>query len=53
MTDLKEKVIAYNKELKETIITILGELNKGQRKKLLNNETVKALLDRYKITIEE
>lgn len=52
MKELKERVLAYNKELKEAIETILGELNQGQKKKLLNNQTVKALLDRYKITIE-
>ncbi len=53
MNELKEMVINYNRELKAALETILGELNQGQRKKLLRNETVKALLDRYKITFEE
>ena len=52
MTELKEKVLKYNRELKEALTTVINELNQGQRKKLLNNETVKALLERYKITIE-
>ena len=50
--ELKEKVINYNRELKEALTTVINELNQGQRKKLLNNDKVKALLDRYKITIE-
>lgn len=52
MTELKEKVLNYNREIKEALTTVVNELNQGQKKKLLNNERVKALLDRYKITIE-
>lgn len=52
MKELKERVLSYNRELKSALETILGELNQGQRKKLLNNPVVKALLDRYKIVIE-
>ena len=52
MNELKEKELAYNQELKTALETVIGELNQGQRKKLLNNAKVKALLDRYKITIE-
>ena len=50
---LQEKVIAYNKEIKEALETIYNELNKGQQKKLLKSEKVKALFDRYKIEYEE
>lgn len=46
---LQEKVIAYNKEIKEALETIYSELNQGQQKKLLKSEKVKALFDRYKI----
>lgn len=46
---LKEKVIAYNNELKTALETIYAALNQGQRKQLLKNEKVKALFDRYKI----
>lgn len=50
---LEEKVIAYNKEVKEALETIYSELNKGQQKKLLKSDRVKALFDRYKIQYEE
>ena len=53
MKELKERVLNYNRELKAAIEIILGELNHGQRQKLLKNETIKALLERYKIDIEE
>lgn len=49
MSELKDKVIAYNKEMKEALETIYNALNQGQQKKLLKNEAVKALFDRYKI----
>ena len=49
MNELREKVIAYNKEVKEALETILAELNKGQQKKLLKSERVKALFARYGI----
>ena len=46
---LKEKVLAYNAEIKEALETVYNSLNNGQQKKLLKNEKVKALFDRYKI----
>lgn len=49
MSELKDKVIAYNKEMKEALETIYNALNQGQQKKLLKNEAVKALFDRYEI----
>ena len=49
MSDLKIKVLAYNKEVKEALTTIYSELNQGQQKKLLQSEKVKALFDRYGI----
>ena len=49
MNELREKIIAYNKEVKEALETIFTELNKGQQKKLLKNEKVKALFARYGI----
>ena len=49
MNELKEKVIAYNKEIKEALETIYNELNHGQQQKLLKSDKVKALFDRYKI----
>ena len=49
MNELREKVIAYNREVKEALETIYAELNKGQQKKLLKSERVKALFARYGI----
>ena len=50
---LKELVLAYNGELKAALRAIIGELNHGQRQKLLKNETVRLLLRRYRIETEE
>lgn len=47
--NLVEKVLDYNKEVKEALETIFNELNNGQQKKLLKSDKVKALFDRYKI----
>ena len=50
---LQEKALAYNRETKGAIETILKELNKGQRKKLLRNPIIKAWLEKYKIPFDE
>lgn len=49
MNELREKVIAYNKEVKKALETIFAELNQGQQKKLLKSEKVRALFVRYGI----
>lgn len=49
---MRDKVIAYNLELKTALETIFSELNHGQQQKLLKSEKVKALFDRYKINYE-
>ena len=51
--DLKEMAIEYNKQMKESLSLIFNELNNGQRKKLLNNPKVKALLKKYGIIESE
>lgn len=48
--ELKEKVLAYNREIKEALETMFNELNHGQQKKILKNEDVKALFDRYGVS---
>ncbi len=53
MSELKEKVLAYNRELKEALETVYNELNNGQRKKLLKSAVVKALFDKYGVEYEE
>lgn len=53
MNELRDKVIAYNLEIKTALETIYSELNQGQRRKLLKSDKVKALFDRYGIAYEE
>ena len=45
--ELQELVAAYKSQTKGAIETILGELNQGQRKKILKNEDVKTLCERF------
>ena len=44
---LVDKVIAYNLEIKTALQTMYSALNHGQQKKILKDEKVKALFDRY------
>lgn len=45
--ELFEKVSAVKADTKTALETVYNELNKGQQKKLLKNEAIKALFDRY------
>ncbi len=38
-------------ETKAALQTVYNELNSGQQKKLLKNEAIKALFERYGVTI--
>ena len=49
MSDLRDRVIAYNAEIKSALQTVLDELNHG---KLLKNPAVKAMAERYGINTE-
>lgn len=51
--NLKEKVLDYNREVKEALQTVYDELNQGQRKKLLKSEVVKAMFNRYGVVTDE
>lgn len=53
MSELRDRVIAYNAEIKEVLQTVLDALNRGQRKKLLKNQAVKAMMERYGIDTTE
>lgn len=53
MSELRDRVIAYNAEIKEALQTVLDALNRGQRKKLLKNPSVKAMMERYGIDTTE
>ena len=45
--ELAAMVAAYKTQTREAIETILGELNQGQRKKILKSEAVAALCERF------
>ena len=47
MSELKDRVIAYNKEVKAALQAVYNDLNHGQRKKLLRNPAIRALFERY------
>lgn len=44
---LNKAVEICKAETKEALQTVYDELNNGQQKKLLKNETIKALFDRF------
>ena len=45
--DLFNKAAAAKMETKDALQTMYDTLNQGQRKKIVKNEKVKALFDRY------
>ena len=45
--DLFDKVAAANTKTKNALQTMYDALNQGQKKKIVKNEEVKALFDRY------
>lgn len=45
--DLFDKVTAAKMKTKDALQTMYDALNQGQRKKIVRNEKVKALFDRY------
>lgn len=47
--DLTEMARAYNRELRDALQAIFTELNKGQTKKVLQNEFVQKIVDKYKV----
>lgn len=51
MSDLRERVVAYNVEIKNAPQTIIDALNQGQRKKLLRNAAGAAMLKRYGVEV--
>ena len=53
MNELRERVIAYNKEVKAALQAVYNDLNHGQRKKLLRNPAIRAMVERYGVEIEE
>ncbi len=45
--ELKDKVVAVKGETQTALQTVFDALNKGQQQKILKNQNVKALFDRY------
>lgn len=52
-TELKTAVDAAKTETKLALQTVYDTLNQGQQKKLVKDETVKALFDLYGVNYEE
>lgn len=52
-TELDEKTQAVIAEIREALQTVYDALNRGQQKKILKNEKVKALFDRYEVEYEK
>ena len=48
---LVDEVIAYNIEIKTALQTMYNALNQGQQKKILKNEKVKILFERYGVEV--
>lgn len=48
---LNEAVKACKEETRAALQTVYDELNDGQQKKLLKNEAVKALFERYEVKL--
>ena len=45
--DLNSKVAAHKAETKEALQLVFDSLNKGQQKKILKEDAIKILFDRY------
>ena len=52
MSELRERVIAYNTEVKAALQAVYNDLNQGQRKKLLRNPAIRAMFERYGVEID-
>lgn len=51
-TELTEHVDALKTETHDALQTVYDNLNKGQRQKLIKNEKIKTLFDRYGVEYE-
>lgn len=49
--DLYDRVAALKEETKNALQEVYNELNNGQQKKLLKNENIKALFERYGVEV--
>lgn len=51
--ELAAKVAAVKEETRNALQLVYDELNNGQQKKLLKEEAIKALFDRYGVEYEK
>lgn len=49
--ELFDRVAAIKEETKNALQEVYNELNNGQQKKLLKNEAIKALFERYGVEV--
>lgn len=52
MNKLRERVIAYNTEVKAALQAVYNDRNQGQQKKLLRNPVIRAMFARYGVETE-
>lgn len=52
MSELRDRVIAYNMEIKAALQAVYNDLNQGQRKKLLRNPVISAMFERYGVNTD-
>ena len=52
MSDLRDRVVAYNTEVKAALQAVYNDLNQGQQKKLLRNSAIRAMVERYGVETE-
>ena len=52
MSELRERVIAYNAKVKAALQAVYNDLNHGQRKKLLRNPAIRAMFERYGVVTD-
>lgn len=51
--ELANAVTTFKTEMQTNLQLIVDELNQGQQKKIVKNEKIKAMLDRYGVTYKE
>ena len=49
----RERAVAFNRQTRDALKAVYEALNHGQRQKLLKNEIVKEIFDRYRVIGEE
>ena len=51
--DYKAAAYEYNKGMRDGLQTVYDALNKGQKQKLLKNEKVRAMFEKFHVRIDE